>query len=208
MARDKPNILTPPSLPHFVGRVAIIGGNDTDRTALNVALALRHTRAQGTVVCLDARRHKQTEIQFRLLLRDNVQYIPLPASGRISAQISQTILKLVNQSVEEPAPAPPLLVLDGMGAGETLEPLLSFILKAGATVVSFLASAAECVFGRYDTVLVLRAEAQMAEAMSRAVGRKVSPEDIVHLSATHGWLIHLTQVHQVELPVELPVSLD
>ena len=218
MAPEKPNVLTPPSLPDLIGRVAVLGGNDSDKTALNVALALRHSQAYGAqaqgaiiCVCLDARHHKQTEIQFRLLLRDNAEYIRLPASGRISPQISQTILKLVNQekhlqeersqSIEEPVAVPPLLLLDGLGAGETLEPMLSFILKAGATVVSLLTSAEEFVFGRYDTVLVLRAEGGTAEAISRAVGRKLSPEDIAHLPATHSWLIHLTRVYQVVVPV-------
>lgn len=213
MAPEKPNVLTPPPLPELVGRVAVLGGSDSDKTALNVALALRHTQAHGAVVCLDARHHKQTQIQFRLLLRENAQYIQLPASGRVSSQILQTILKLINQEehlpeerlpgVEDPDLGPPLLLLDGLGAGETLEPMLSFILKAGATVVSLLTSAEEFVFGRYDTVLVLRAEGEAAEAISRAVGRKVSPEDIAHLPATHGWLIHLTQVYQVVLPVSL-----
>ena len=194
-----------PNLADLVGRIAVLGGDDADKTALAVALALRHAQIQGYIVCLDARRYKQTEIQFRLLLRETAQYIPLSASARISAQISQTILRLVNQRRE--SPAPPLLLLDGIGTGETLEPLLSFVLKAGATLVSLLTDATEYVFGRYDTVLILRAEPAEAEAMSRAVGRKVSSEDIVDLPATHGWLIHLSQVYHLKLPIELPVNL-
>ena len=204
-----------PDLANLVGRVAVLGGKDTDKTALAVTLALRHAKTQGRVVYLDARRHKQTEIQFRLLLRETAQYIPLSASARISQNL-QTILRFVqrqehSQNLEELDLAegvPPLLLLDGVRAGETLELFLSFVLKAGVTVVSFLTDAAECVFGRYDTVLMLRAEPPEAEAMSRAVGRKVSSEDIVHLPASHGWLIHLSQVYQVELPREIPVSSD
>ena len=67
-------------------------------------------------------------------------------------------------------------------------------------MVSFLGSAAQATFGRYDTLVVLRTAAE-AEAVSRAVGRKLSPQQIAGLPADQAWLIHMTQVYRVRLPV-------
>jgi hypothetical protein len=82
-----------------------------------------------------------------------------------------------------------------------LEQTLSFVLKAGATVVEFLHSAAALAFGRYDTVLLLPAEADTAETLSRAVGYRVGAEDVLNLQAGEGWLIHLAHVYRVTLPL-------
>jgi len=95
---------------------------------------------------------------------------------------------------------PPLLLLDSMRDSVDWEQVLSFLLNAGVVVVEILASPAALVFGRYDTVLLLREEGEDVDALSRAVGRKVSPEDIMSLKAGEGVLIHLTQVHRVMLP--------
>jgi hypothetical protein len=175
-----------------------------------VGLALRQVQQRGLVLCLDARRYKQTEIQFRLLLRENARYIPLPPSGLLPKQIPHEVLKIVSQGLQAQqiqqaqqthaaAAPPPLLLVDNVNAGAAWERTLSFVLKAGATVVSFLSSAAEVAFGRYDTLLVLPAQTDRADEISRAVGRKVSPEDIMHLPSGEGWLIHLSTVYRVQL---------
>ena len=197
-------------LPEVVGRVGVVGGTPHETTQLCVGLALRQVHQQGLVLCLDARRDKQTEIQFRLLLREKARYIPLPSSGLLPKQIPREVLQIVSQGLQSEqaqqtrqtdiatAP-PPLLLVDKVNAGAAWERTLSFVLKAGATVVSFLGAAEDVAFGRYDTLLVLRAETDVADEISRAVGRRVSPEDIVNLPAGHGWLIHFTTVYRVQL---------
>ena len=196
--------------PEIVGRVGVVGGTPQDTTQLCVGLALRQAQQRGLVLCLDARRDTQTEIQFRLLLRENARYIPLPPSGRLPKEIPHKVLNIVAQGLQsgqiqptqlthQAAAPPPLLLVDNVNAGASWERTLSFVLKAGATVVSFLGSAAEVAFGRYDTLLVLRAAVEAADEISRAVGRKVSPEDIMSLPLGQGWLIHFTTVHRVKL---------
>jgi hypothetical protein len=197
-------------LPDVVGRVGVLGGTQQAKTQLCVGLALRQVQQRGLVLCLDARRYKQTEIQFRLLLRENARYIPLPPSGLLPKQIPHEVLKIVSQGLQAQqihqaqqthaaAAPPPLLLVDNVNAGAAWERTLSFVLKAGATVVSFLGSAAEVAFGRYDTLLVLPAQTDRADEISRTVGRKVSPEDIMHLPSGEGWLIHLSTVYRVQL---------
>ena len=197
-------------LPDVVGRLGVVGGTHQETTQLCVGLALRQVQQRGLVLCLDARRYKQTEIQFRLLLRENARYIPLPPSGLLPKQIPHEVLKIVSQGLQAQqiqqaqqthaaAAPPPLLLVDNVNAGAAWERTLSFVLKAGATVVSFLGSAAEVAFGRYDTLLVLPAQTDRADEISRAVGRKVSPEDIMHLPSGEGWLIHLSTVYRVQL---------
>jgi hypothetical protein len=148
-------------LPDVVGRLGVVGGTDQETTQLCVGLALRQVQQRGLVLCLDARRYKQTEIQFRLLLRENARYIPLPPSGLLPKQIPHEVLKIVSQGLQAQqihqaqqthaaAAPPPLLLVDNVNAGAAWERTLSFVLKAGATVVSFLCSAAEVAFGRYD----------------------------------------------------------
>ncbi len=195
-------------LPDVVGRVGVVGGTQQETTQLCVGLALRQVQQRGLVLCLDARRYKQTEIQFRLLVRENARYIPLPPSGILPKQIPHEVLNIVSQGLQHAQQAQqthlaatplPLVLLDNVGAGAAWERTLSFVLKAGATVVSFLGSAAEVAFGRYDTLLVLRAETDRADEISRAAGRKVSPEDIMRLPSGQGWLIHLSKVYRVQL---------
>ena len=186
-------------LPEVVGRVGVVGGTPQETTQLCIGLALRQVHQRGLVLCLDARRHTQTEIQFRLLLRENARYIPLPPSGRLPKEIPHEVLNIMTRGLQSEQTPPPLLLVDNVNAGVAWERTLSFVFRAGATVVSFLGSAAEVAFGRYDTLLVLRAEAQAAEAISRAVGRKVSPEDIMSLPAGQGWLIHFTTVYRIKL---------
>lgn len=192
----------PLALPELLGRVGVLGGTEQDKTNLCVALAHQHVRQHHSpVVCIDARRYKATEIQFRLLLRDKARYIPLASPTRLPQEVPRSVLAVVAQGLQQGQtdPLPPLILVDGLDAGDSWERLLAFVLRTGATVVSFLGSAAQATFGRYDTLLVLRAEAE-AEAVSRAVGRKVSPEEIVSLPSDQAWLIHLIQVCRVRLP--------
>jgi hypothetical protein len=93
-----------------------------------------------------------------------------------------------------------LLLLDSIEETPAWERTLAFLLKAGVVVVEFLLEATQLVFGRYDTVLILRTEKHLAEAYSRAVGRRASPEEMQTLPSGQGMLIHLAQTYRVELP--------
>ena len=187
-------------LPELVGRVAVLGGTARDQTAFFVGLALRQVRQQGTVVCLDARRQQQTEVQFRLLLRGRASYVPLPDAGIVPDEIAQTVLSTVSRALNVKTVQPPLLLLDNVLETPGWEQTLTFLLNTGVTVVELLPSPTALVFGRYDTVLLLRAEMQEAVAFSRAVGRKVSEMEVTDLRAGEGVLIHLARVHWVALP--------
>ena len=182
MARQDRNPDQPVALPELIGRVGVLGGTEQDKTNLCVALAQHHIQHHSPVVCIDARRYKATEIQFRLLMRNNARYIPLASPTQPPQKVLRSVLEVVAQGLQQEQTdlPPPLVLIDGLDAGDRWDRTLTFILRAGATVVSFLGSAAEVAFGRYDTLLILRAEAE-AEAVSRAVGRKVSPEEIVSL---------------------------
>jgi hypothetical protein len=187
-------------LPALVGRIAVLGGTDHDKTALLVSLAVQQVHQQGIVLCLDARRYRPTEVQFRLLLRGTGSYLPLPPSGEVPGETAQVMLQTVSRGLVGGKKSSPLLLLDSVSDTPAWEHILSFVLKAGTTVVAFLRSPAELVFGRYDTVLLLRSEADMAEALSRSVGRKVSADELAHLSAGGGVFIHLARVQRVLLP--------
>lgn len=193
----EPRPLAP--LPELTGRVAVLGGTASAKTAVLLGLALRQIQRQGTVLCLDARRHRQTEIQFRLLLRDNATYVLLPTSGEVPTETAQAALKMLSDGLAR-TQQPPLLLLDSVHENSDWERTLSFLLKAGVVVVELLASPAALVFGRYDTVLLLRAEIEAADGMSRVVGRKVNAEDLVRLKAGEGILIQLARVQWVALP--------
>jgi len=190
----------PVPLPELVGRVAVLGGVAGDKTALLVGLALRQVRQQGIVLCLDGRRQRQTEVQFRLLLRGNSSYISLPATGEVPIAVAHTALSVVSRSLTSAVGRPPLLLLDSVHETLEWEKPLTFLLNAGAVVVELLPSPAALLFGRYDTVLLLRANTTVAEACSRAVGRKVSTADLVSLQAGEGVLIHLARMQRVVLP--------
>jgi hypothetical protein len=190
----------PVPLPELSGRVAVLGGTASDKTGLLIGLALRQVGQQGVVQCLDARRHRQTEIQFRLLLRENANHVLLPASGEVPAEVAQTVLSTVSRSLAAAVRCPPLLLLDSVSETSEWEQTLSFLLKAGAVAVEFLRSPAALVFGRYDTVLLLRGEADTADALSRVVGRRVEVEDLESLPSGEGMLIHLARVYRVMLP--------
>ncbi|MBI3302080.1 MAG: hypothetical protein HYZ72_08405 [Deltaproteobacteria bacterium] len=192
----------PVPLPELVGRVAVLGGTASDKTALLVRLALRQVRQQGSVLCLDGRRHRQTEVQFRLLLRGSNSYVSLPASGEVPAELAQTALSTVSRGLTQASGPSPLLLLDSVRETPEWERTLAFLLNAGAVVVELLPSPTALVFGRYDTVLLLRVDTAAADACSRAVGRKVSAEDLLSLKAGEGVLIHLAQVQRVALPQE------
>ena len=187
-------------LPELVGRVAVLGGTASDKTALCVGLALRQARQQGIVLCLDARRHRQAEVQFRLLLRGSAHYVPLPASGEVPAELVQTALRTLSHGLTQAAVRPPLLLLDSVRENPDWERTLAFLLNAGAVVVELLPSPTALVFGRYDTVLLLRTDADAADAYSRAVGRKVSAEELRDLKAGEGVLVHLARIYRVALP--------
>ncbi len=189
----------PAQLPALLGRVGVLGGTDQDKTQLCLALACQQVQRHGPVVCVDARRHPTTEIQFRLLMRDKARYIPLASATRLPQEVPRLVLDVVARGLQT-APPPPLILIDGLNAGDSWERSLAFVLRAGATVVSFLDSAAAATFGRYDTLLVLRTAAE-AEAVSRAVGRKLSPHQIAGLPSDQAWLIHMIQVYRVRLPV-------
>jgi hypothetical protein len=187
-------------LPELVGRVAVLGGGANEKTALIVGLAWRQVRQQGVVLSLDARRYQQTEVQFRLLLRKSARYIPLPPSGEVSTELAQTALSILTRTLSSSPGIPPLLLLDTVSETADWEQTLSFLLNAGVTVVEVLRTPTALVFGRYDTILLLREGAAEADALSRAVGRKVSAEEVVALKTGEAILIHLAQIHWVALP--------
>ena len=149
------------------------------------------------MLCLDGRRQKQTEVQFRLLLRGVQSYLSLPPSSEVPKETAQLVLRLMSRGL--PA-QPPLLLLDAVAASPAWEQILAFLLKAGVVVVELLTDASRLVFGRYDTVLLLRSDKETAEAYSKAVGRRVSMEEIQALSPGEGILLHLSQVWRVTLP--------
>jgi hypothetical protein len=186
-------------LPELIGRVAVLGGTASDKSNLVVGLALRQVRQQGTIFCLDARRHQQVELQFRLLLRQRAQYEQVLSSGEVLQETAKHMLSAVARSLSSRS-LPPLLLCDSIKETPDWEQTVQFLLKAGATIVEILASPTALAFGRYDTVLLLRESNTPANALSRAVGRKVSAEDLVQLKSGEGWLVHLTQVYHVRLP--------
>lgn len=184
-------------LPQLVGRVAVLGGSGAERTQLLVGLALRQTRQKGVVVCLDGRCQRQTEVQFRLLLRNGQSYVSIPPSGEVPIETERTTLSLLSRGLST---LPPLLLLDSIAETPTWERTLAFLLKAGVVIVELFMEAGRLVFGRYDTVLLLRTEKSLAEAYSRAVGRRAAPEDVETIPPGQGILIHLAQTYRVQLP--------
>ncbi|MBI3757382.1 MAG: hypothetical protein HY267_05335 [Deltaproteobacteria bacterium] len=194
-----PSALTqqPPILPEFVDRAAVLGGSGADKSHLLIGLALRQVQKKGVVLCLDGRRQKQTEVQFRLLFRGAQSYIALPPSGEVPNEIERTALSQLSRGLST---QPPLLLLDGVPETPAWARTLAFLLKAGVVVVELLTDANQLIFGRYDTVLLLRADKDAAETYSKAVGRRASAEEIKTLSAEEGILIHLAQVRWVMLP--------
>jgi hypothetical protein len=190
----------PHPLPMLGGRVAVLGGTATDQTTLLIRLALRQIQQHGAVVCLDARRQRQTEVQFRLLVRGNAHYIPLPASGEVPADLTPTVLNRMSRGLQTTTGPSPLLLCDHVREHPDWEHALAFLLNAGVVVVEFLPAAHALVFGRYDTILLLRAEPGVAEAYSRAVGHRVSAADLGGLGPEEGILIHLARVQRVILP--------
>src|SRR5262245_55426490 len=157
-------------LPELVGRVAILGGNATAKTSCLVGLALRQIHQHGTVLCLDARHHKQTEVYFRLLLRQPQNYLSLPDSGAVPSAAAQAVLGTVSRSLAEATSPSPLLLFDSVQETRDWERTVIFLLNAGATVVEVLPDSTALAFGRYDTVILLREETAAAEQLSRAVG--------------------------------------
>lgn len=190
-------IRPPLPLPELVGRVAVLGGSGAEKSQLLVGLALRQVRQKGVTLCLDGRQQRQTEVQFRLLLRDTQSYITVSPSGEVPTEIERTALSLLSRGLST---LPPLLLLDSIQETPSWERSLAFLLKAGVVVVELLIEATHLVFGRYDTVLILRTEKSMAEAYSRAVGRRASPEEMQTLPSGQGILIHLAQTYRVQLP--------
>lgn len=184
-------------LPEFTGRVAVLGGTSADKAQILVGLALRQVRQQGLVLCLDGRRQKQTEVQFRLLLRGTNSYLALPPSGEIPHDLERTILSTLSRGLPK---HPPLLLLDTVPETPSWARTLTFLLKAGVVLVELLADARQLLFGRYDTVLLLRSDKDAAEAYSKAVGRRASAEAISTIPSAHGLRLHFSQV----LPVRLP----
>ncbi len=187
-------------LPELIGRVAVLGGTPSDKSTLVVGLAFRQVRQQGTVFCLDARQHQAVEVQLRLLLRQQTQYRYVRVTGEVPSDVARNVLSVVGHSLSRQQSLPPLLLCDGLTESPDWEQTIQFLLKADATIVELLISPVELVFGRYDTVLLLRESAPAADALSRAVGRKVSAEEIMRLKAGEGWLVHLAQVYLVKLP--------
>jgi len=187
-------------LPDLFGRIAVLGGSAIEKTSWLIGLALRQVRQQGVVLCLDARRQKQTEVQFRLLLRGSASYLPLPASGIVSDEVAQTALSAMSRALSGEPSRQLLLLLDSVVEDQAWERTLTFLLNAGAIVVELLPAPASLVFGRYDTVLLLRTERDIASVLSRSVGRKVSEAELVSLQAGEGVLIHLARTQWVSLP--------
>jgi len=190
----------PPPLPELVHRVAVLGGSSTQKSQLLVSLALRQTRQQRGVLCLDARRQKQTEVQFRLLLRGQQRYFALPPGDEVPQEISQKTLSLMSQGLSTQSQSP-LLLLDAVPETTAWEQTLAFLLKAGVCVVELLEDADRLVFGRYDTILLLRAtSSDEATIFSKAVGRRVEAEELTALPPEEGILMHLAQVWRIRLP--------
>jgi hypothetical protein len=154
----------------------------------------------GTVLCLDARHHKQTEMYFRLLLRQPTSYLALPDSGEVPSPAAHAALSAVSRSLATTPSLPPLLLFDSIRETPDWERTVIFLLNAGATVVEILPHPTALVFGRYDTVILLREEPIAAEQISRAVGRKVSAAELPQLKSGEGRLIHLARVYRVLLP--------
>jgi len=189
--------------PELCGRVAVLGGSALDKTTLLVGLALRQVRQQGIVLCLDASRQRQTEVQFRLLLRGSAHYLPLPTPEMVPDDIARKVLSILSRALDEKKAGSPLLLLDSVLGEQGWERTLLFLLKAGVTLVELLPSPASLVFGRYDTVLLLRADGETASKISREVGRKVSAEELASLKAGEGIFIHLARKQWVSLPETL-----
>ena len=187
-------------LPDLSGRLAVLGGQPRDRTELCLSLALRQARQHGGVVCLDAHGRQQLEMPFRLLLREDVAYIPLPAEGRVSDDIAQRVLQTLQTGLGATPALPPLLIIDG--AQETIdwEHTLTFFLRTGMVVVEFLPDPARLIFGRYETTLLLRSAGAEAEAISQTVGRKVTSANLAGLKPGEGYFIHLSRVYRVRFP--------
>lgn len=204
VASKASNASSLPHLPDFIGRVAVLGGQTRNRTELCIALALSQTGQHGTVVCLDAHRRQQLEMPFRLLLRKDAAYIPLPSDGMVSNAIAQRVLTTLQKGLQgdlnDKEVPPPLLLLDGARETADWGQTLTFFLRTGVTIVEFLASPAALVFGRYETTLLLQSDAASAKAICQAVGRKVEPEELMELKKGEGYLIHLSQVYRVRLP--------
>jgi hypothetical protein len=181
--------------------VAVLGGNGADKTGLLLGLALEQIRNNGKVICVDGRRAKKTEVQFRLLLRSRATYLPLPASLSFPLAIERTLLIEVGQAVKEERPSlPPLLLFDSVTEQPGVERTVTFLLNAGATVVEFLVSPRALPFGHHNAVLLLPVDSHNADALSRAVGRKVTPEELWALAPSEGLLVTLTQIFPVKLP--------
>lgn len=190
-----------PLFPELHGRVAVLGGNSAEKTGLLVGLALQQIQRHGKVTCVDGRREKKTEVLFRLLLRSRATYLPLPASPPFPPAVEQALLTEVEQALKREKPSsPPLLLFDSVTEHPGLERTVTFLLHAGATVVELLPAPQAPRFGRYDTTLLLRADSYSAEALSRAVGRKVTPAELLALGSGEGLLVKLVQVFPVKLP--------
>ncbi len=187
-------------LPDLSGRLAVLGGQPRDRTELCLSLALRQARQHGGVVCLDAHGRQQLEMPFRLLLREDAAYIPLPAEGTVSDDIARRVLRTLQTGLGATPSLPPLLIVDGAQETTDWEHTLTFFLRTGAVVVEFLPDPARLVFGRYETMLLLRAAGTDAEAISQTVGRKVTPENLAALQPGEGYFIHLSRVYRVRSP--------
>ncbi len=187
-------------LPDLNGRLAVLGGQPRDRTELCLGLALRQASQHGGVVCLDAHGRQQLEMPFRLLLRADTAYIPLPAEGTVSDDIAQQVLQTLQTGLGRTPSLPPLLIVDGAQETADWEHTLTFFLRTGMVVVEFLPDPSRLVFGRYETTLLLRAEGTEAEAISQAVGRKVTAENLAALKPGEGYFIHLSRVYRVRFP--------
>ena len=187
-------------LPALSGRLAVLGGQPRDRTDLCLGLALRQASQHGVVVCLDAHGRQQLEMPFRLLLREDAAYIPLPAEGTVSDDIAQQVLQTLQNGLGRTPAPPPLLIVDGAQETADWEHTLTFFLRTGIVLVEFLPHPAGLVFGRYETTLLLRAEGTEAEAISQTVGRKVTAENLAALQPGEGYFIHLSRVYRVRFP--------
>jgi hypothetical protein len=192
--------LGPLRFPALNNRVAVLSGKHTETSLLLVGLARRQWQQGGKVLCLDASRHQQTEVQFRLLLRQQGLYQRLVPSSEVPLAMAQTALRVVSHGLTDPNTPLPLLLFDGVRETWDWERTVQFLLNAGATIVEVLPEPQALLFGRYDTTILLGAASTYAEAASRAVGRKVVGEDIVALRSGEAYLVHLAQVYRVAIP--------
>ncbi len=184
-------------LSSLSGRIAVLGGSREQRVGLLLGLARQQREQGGRLVCVDGQGEKKTEAIFRLLFRSCAVFLPVSVSSLRT--VGETLLQEVGFLLQNPDP-PPLVLFNGVPWVDTIESAVAFLLHAGVVVVEFWLRPEDLPFGRHDAVLLLWSRGGDAHALSRSVGRRVAPEEILALGPNEGLLVRLTHI----LPVRLP----